>query len=671
MKQKVQNLKNIYGFTSDPEKSKKQNFNNALIDSFHSNYTRSQTSVRSYNNTNLPLQMLQPQNLTVHNLCKDKQPPSGTRNLLGLGLKFCYVNPKAKPDITKCLQKLAYRIRTKHYLQNNKRTESTEYIPQLYIKVKGWNPPPASNTIEDELVNFDRHLREASTHNNSTRLPYHSLTPLQRSTLQELKSSKDFIIMPTDKNLGPAIMNYETYVQQVLSEHLLTPSYQLLQPNTAKNRMLHTKNLLINAFKTNKSLLSQAETIYFERSFKNHHRIPIFYGMPKIHKNPLKLRPVVSCVNSFNSIYSNWLDFKMKELLPLIPSYIKDSKDLLKELQTLQIPPHAKLFTADATAMYTNIDTNMGTQAFKDLFTTYNDQIPQNFPREYFLTVLEIVMNNNIFSFGDTFWLQLEGTAMGTPAAPLYSIITYGFHENTTILPQYHQNLLYYKRFIDDIFGIWIDTPATSWEQFKIHLNQFGRLQWNIEDLTTSTTFLDLSISIKDNQLYTSTFQKPMNLYLYIPPLSAHPKSCFKGFITGEILRYWNQNTDEEDFISITAQFIQRLLKRGHLLSNIIPIIRTAASTIDNRFSNDQYSTNRNPKHDNTLFISWEYHPNGISKSTIHKIYEKTIHNHVDFEDMKIAVSRPKNLRDLLCRTRLPDDVKQVSTFINQHQLGP
>jgi hypothetical protein len=179
-------------------------------------------------------------------------------------------------------------------------------------------------------------------------------------------------------------------------------------------------------------------------------------------------------------------------------------------------------------------------------------------------------MNNNIFSFGDTFWLQLEGTAMGTPAAPLYSIITYGFHENTTILPQYHQNLLYYKRFIDDIFGIWIDTPATSWEQFKIHLNQFGRLQWNIEDLTTSTTFLDLSISIKDNQLFTSTFQKPMNLYLYIPPLSAHPKSCFKGFITGEILCYWNQNTDEEDFISITAQFIQRLLKREVIYSLIL-----------------------------------------------------------------------------------------------------
>jgi len=393
--------------------------------------------------------------------------------------------------------------------------------------------------------------------------------------------------------------------------------------------------------------------------------------MPKVHKTPLKLRPVVSCINSFNSIFSTWLDFKMKQLLPLIPSYIKDSRDLLKEIQTLHIPSDAKIFTADASAMYTNIDTDTGIKAFHDLFDRYAEEIPADFPQGLFLHVLEIVMNNNVFSFGDTFWLQTDGTAMGTPAAPLYSIITYGVHENTVLLPRYGRNLLYYKRFIDDILGIWIDTPSKTWDQFKTDVNQFGKLQWNIEEPSVTTTFLDLRLTIQRNKIVTSTFQKPMNLYLYIPPLSAHPKSCFKGFITGEILRYWNQNSNEEDFISLTSQFIQRLLQRGHLLSNIVPIIRTAASSIDNRYVNGRYNNNSKIQNaDDTLFISWEYHPNNIDKSTIHRIYQNTLQDHVEFTDMKIAVSRPKNLRDLLCRTRLPNEVKQVTAILNHLQTN-
>jgi hypothetical protein len=136
----------------------------------------------------------------------------------------------------------------------------------------------------------------------------------------------------------------------------------------------------------------------------------------------------------------------MKDLLNLIPSYIKDSKQLLTELIQLKLPPKVKLFTADATVMYTNIDATTGTQAFKHLFRTYKAQIPHNFSKELFLKVLKTIMENIFFlKFGNTSWLQTKGTAMGTPAAPLYSIITFGYHENSTILKNFKSNLLYYR----------------------------------------------------------------------------------------------------------------------------------------------------------------------------------------------------------------------------------
>lgn len=81
----------------------------------------------------------------------------------------------------------------------------------------------------------------------------------------------------------------------------------------------------------------------------------------------------------------------------------KGIQDLLPESKDLQIPPGAKLFTVDATAMYTNIDTEIVLQTFRALFNKYEADIPSTFPKEFFLSVLELVMNNNIFKFGDTF----------------------------------------------------------------------------------------------------------------------------------------------------------------------------------------------------------------------------------------------------------------------------
>jgi hypothetical protein len=126
----------------------------------------------------------------------------------------------------------------------------------------------------------------------------------------------------------------------------------------------------------------------------------------------------------------------------------------------------------DATALYTNIDVNKGLLAFQNLFSTYKDSIPQTFPIEMFVSILKIIMKNNIFTFEDTFLLQLQGTAMGTPAAPPCSIITSGIHENTHILNRFQRNIFYYKHYIDDILGIWLESSELDWQNFKATLNQ-------------------------------------------------------------------------------------------------------------------------------------------------------------------------------------------------------
>ncbi len=240
----------------------------------------------------------------------------------------------------------------------------------------------------------------------------------------------------------------------------------------------------------NQDQLSKAEVTYFQRSLRLRHRLPIFYGLPKVHKSPVTLRPVVSGVNSLLAVFSNWLDYKLKKLLPSVKSYVKDSTTVIKELKELTIPINARLFSADATSMYTNIDTHLAVDSIKSLILDNTDSLPCNFPTSIILEILTIVMENNVFSFADTFWLQLAGTAMGTPVACSYATISFGHYENAYILREFHSNLLYYRRYIDDILGIWIPSEnnnIATWNRFKESLNNWGSLKWVVEEPSHQT----------------------------------------------------------------------------------------------------------------------------------------------------------------------------------------
>jgi hypothetical protein len=642
LQQKNKFLESQYGFYANPDKDIRENFNTAMT-------------------TITPITHNQPTNLAFHNLCKETQLPLGAKQLLGLNLKFCLASNKLSYTPKRTLLNLAYTIRTKIHLKQLQSENNSEYIKQLYVKNRNWNPPPAPIDIENKLEEFDKALNkkhnELLANYQNTNLT--NLTLSQNKTLKLLRQKKDIVIKPTDKNLGPAAMDKEAYIQQMIQEHLLSKDYTRLTKQEAYQKIELLRTKLKGHILSAQNSLSKAEQTYFDRSFKLSHRIPILYGLPKVHKIPMTLRPVVSSTNSLLSVFSTWLDFKTKELLPLIKSYTRNSIDIITDLRTLTLPKGAAIFSADAKSMYTNIDTELGISTFKDFLQTNQDKIPENFPTNLFLTILDTVMRNNIFSFADTYWHQLSGTAMGTPIACAYATISFGHYENINILTEFSPNLLYYRRYIDDIFGIWIppvkDQNAT-WQAFKNKLNNWGHLEWVIEDPSKHTVFLDLDISTCNSKLIIKTFQKETNLYLYLPPQSAHPPSCLKGLISGELNRYWAQNKPS-DFQKILASFIQRLTQRGHKLEDLIPIFQQAAASLETK--NPRPSA-ADTDTSNTLFLHWQYHPHGIQKRELRLLYNNTLKPLLDYDRVTIAMSRPTNLRDLLTNAKLNDEISHL-----------
>jgi hypothetical protein len=117
--------------------------------------------------------------------------------------------------------------------------------------------------------------------------------------------------------------------------------------------------------------------------------------------------------------------------------------------------------------MYTNIQPDVGITSISTCMQAYPETVPQDAPQELLITMINIIMRRTVFSFDDTHWLQEIDTAMGTPCACSYATLSYALHEVQHILVHFHEFLLMLKRFINDMFEIWIGNEEEEWEQFR------------------------------------------------------------------------------------------------------------------------------------------------------------------------------------------------------------
>ena len=123
------------------------------------------------------------------------------------------------------------------------------------------------------------------------------------------------------------------------------------------------------------------------------------------------------------------------------------------------------------------------------------------------------------------------------------------------LIPKYESKIPLLVRFIDDIYGILKlggddGMSADELERFESDLDEFGPriLTWDMEQLTKSVDFLDLTVTIDNGKVSTRTFRKERNLNQCLSPLSNHPRSIIKGMIHGMLKQYFCQNSNREDY---------------------------------------------------------------------------------------------------------------------------
>lgn len=376
-----------------------------------------------------------------------------------------------------------------------------------------------------------------------------------------------------------------------------------------------------------------------------------FYILPKIHKDPSKWnppfeippgRPIVSDCSSESHRTAEFLEFYLHPLSILHPSYIKDTYHFISIIRQLKIPHNSFLFTIDIDSLYTNINTESGLKAVKNVFQKYPNK---KRPEKEILQLLLINLTRSNFNFDSKFYLQIQGTAMGKKFAPSYANIFMAEWE-TEALARSPLKPLHYYRFLDDIFGIWTYSLSV-FDTFIDTLNSHDptiKAKFTISE--TTVEFLDTSVFKDPNfqtnhKLQTKVFFKKTDTHTLLHKTSFHPKHTFKGLIKSQLIRFDRICSFSEDFWEAKAVLFKVLRKRGYSRT----FLRHCLKTFKERKTKD-------PKEIIpiiTRFLSGSVLANRILKNN-YKLYNlsKLIPNH------KIIAAHRKNdnLQDLLVRAK-------------------
>ena len=277
------------------------------------------------------------------------------------------------------------------------------------------------------------------------------------------------------------------------------------------------------------------------------------YGLPKDHKPGVPLRPIVSACGDPLDKVSQLLEKILSQLLKFVPAHLCNTDEYLRRLSDkypgYMFPAGSIVFSVDVTNLYGNIPYQEAIECAKRLLETHHQDIDM-----LGLDILDVThllshcLSNNFLRFGDKYYRQTSGIAMGSRVAPPLAIIFMDslerqFNSTAATKPDI------YMRYIDDVLGVWTN-GAENLHRYLQHINDaHPSIRFTIETTENSDSipFLDTELTVEPSGKYTTElYIKPTSAGIILHADSAQPWKTKRAVLHSQTRRAIRLSSNED-----------------------------------------------------------------------------------------------------------------------------
>ena len=571
--------------------------------------------------------------------------------LLNKGLNFCpnpgkYNKTNYKNDINEFLRKVKLKAFFSSKQANEMEETSIEQMLKTRKKTK-WEPHSNHHTVNTFCESFSNEL--LSTDDRQAR-NFQNLSKLELAALEELTKRNDIIITKADKGGAIVIQDVEEYIKEANRQLHNKEYYKKVNKDLTNMHNTHV-NEAINELQSSRKISKQlADALKIDEA-----KTSKFYTLPKIHKSGNPGRPIVSAIDAPTSKISEFVDHNLQPHVEKLKSHIKDTTHFINKIQGRKVPPNSILVTMDVRSLYTNIPKDEGIQAVKKMMdvNNFNPTYEKSVLSDILTTFLELILSQNSFVFNGSHYLQIKGCSMGTKCAPSFANLFMGEFEENFIYNRIQDKYDAFLRFIDDIFMVWTGTRAEL-NAFMEEINKVHpSIKFDFQTSTTQINFLDTTVFIENNQLFTKTYTKPTDKHAYLHKTSYHPYSLKSSIIYSQVLRTKRICTKPDDYANSISKLFQSFRDRGYNDEELNTGFNKAANK--NRDDLLKYKAKRKSNRI-PLILTYNQQLPDIKKVIDNNWKILGVNNKLSqcfAEPPIIAYRRNKNLKDILGQTKI------------------